>query len=1201
MKIKLLITFFTVGILTSVSAQVPPSPASLGLVREASSSVNMYTGRPSINVPLFSLPHHNGHSVSIGLSYNASGHKVQDVAGPTGLGWYLHQGAGKITRVVRGNPDNGEIASPNTYNGWLEQLGTGTNHPDPQYNGAQLDTEYDLFFFEIPGASKRFTVATSGEVRLLGSDENFSVKKIGPIEYEGTKWEIVDGHGNVYYFNESGKEFEFSRMNTSESDGKYVSTNEEEYVSTWYLSRIDYYNSPYDITYSYATRPSYSYQYYNSILGLQWNTCETDVTSNSKSNLKIQIVEPKHLVKISSLKGNIEFEWSPSRQDVGSSFLTKIHLKDPVDNLVSSFRFHYFYSDSYDAEQFFGSPYACDANVSNKNRYRLMLEKITDITTSGENLYRSFKYSNDVDQDSECNEPVDVYELPPRNSWQFDHWGYYSIHSQDIPYLNFPDIQVKHSRPLQYKEILNGHPRTPNLTTTLANQLIEMHYPTGGYTEYEYELNYGHLVGTEVNENVGGLRIKRIDVKDANGQLAKSTNYTYEPGVYLNKPVHFFTFNISNRSTYRESLLTLETRYQSTCNLGKLYTSTVSSTSFNALFDVDGLAIEYPVVEMSSPGYGREKYQFYLKSTENPEVITYDNDYNVTYNGGNYGPPFAPRTRNWSPAGMLKQIDRYKGSENNPYETVIWKYEPVGPNNTLISGNRGVRVPYAVGIFTQKYREATGGIRLKEETRKVFSEDRLNYSEYKTNYVYRSSDRSYPKEIVSTFPDETQKKTIYQYVSDLANFLPSSSGGITSGSASQAKALLDLKEDHVVAVPIERVSYIKEVEDTGFRVTGAQLNVYDREPTLSPIGGPNFGKPIVSEVYGYTVAGPSSHRNAYVTGNGTRLEWDENYELLMDYKVNASGNLNQAEGLDGQRITYGYTSDGYLRSATYNDPSRVLTYNYEPLVGISEEKDINGKKVSYEYDFRNRLHLKRDHDSNIIERYRYNLANEPSELAAAINVSGSQIVGQTQTFSVENINAFGNENTSEFVWNFDGVIKYGTVVNHTYTDIGNQTVTLTILNPEYNEPKEITKTISITPPNCSISSNPDSFRFTTEGSRTFTIVTSEPTFEIAELKNFYYDITGLKREWFTIKRSGPGGVFLTVTATRTIIGSGRASGSILLRATDYCEVEIPISITGIPTCTQFCSGAAGNNCGCVWDEVDQRCERNGVACVLPDN
>lgn len=75
------------------------SPEVGSLMRVQDHSVNLYTGRPHISVPLYSMKLKN-FTYDLELLYNAEGHKPDMPVGNVGLGWSLT--GGQIYRVANG-------------------------------------------------------------------------------------------------------------------------------------------------------------------------------------------------------------------------------------------------------------------------------------------------------------------------------------------------------------------------------------------------------------------------------------------------------------------------------------------------------------------------------------------------------------------------------------------------------------------------------------------------------------------------------------------------------------------------------------------------------------------------------------------------------------------------------------------------------------------------------------------------------------------------------------------------------------------------------------------------------------------------------------------------------------------------------------------------------------------------------------------
>jgi YD repeat-containing protein len=56
--------------------------------------------------------------------------------------------------------------------------------------------------------------------------------------------------------------------------------------------------------------------------------------------------------------------------------------------------------------------------------------------------------------------------------------------------------------------------------------------------------------------------------------------------------------------------------------------------------------------------------------------------------------------------------------------------------------------------------------------------------------------------------------------------------------------------------------------------------------------------------------------------------------------------------------------------------AQMISYTYEPLVGMTSQTDPNGNVTYFEYDSSGRLHVVKDMDGNIVKLYNYRFTNE---------------------------------------------------------------------------------------------------------------------------------------------------------------------------------------------------------------------------------
>lgn len=121
--------------------------------------------------------------------------------------------------------------------------------------------------------------------------------------------------------------------------------------------------------------------------------------------------------------------------------------------------------------------------------------------------------------------------LPPYNSLQTDHWGYFNGHVAQID----PNNETTWAN---YKA-----QRNPVAAYLYAGTISQIENPLGGITQFTYEPNqYNKIVernatnGAFSISNVttataGGLRIKQISIIDPSGGKTITKNFQYDPGI----------------------------------------------------------------------------------------------------------------------------------------------------------------------------------------------------------------------------------------------------------------------------------------------------------------------------------------------------------------------------------------------------------------------------------------------------------------------------------------------------------------------------------------------------------------------------------------------------------------------------------------------------------------------------------------------
>ncbi|MDR7131626.1 hypothetical protein J2X69_003990 [Algoriphagus sp. 4150] len=289
---------------------IGPSPNATAVMRQANIGVNHYTGSLSTSIPLATLSGREL-SVSAALSYNGSGHRVQDIASSEGLGWSLDAG-GMITRVVRGIPDD---------------LQNGFCTPN------KSDTEPDLFIFSFMGRTGKFVLDKNGNA-VLYPYQDLRIK--AGICSNNNSWEIIDENGITYHFglNSSAKETTYYTPIVS-------GVGTKNFISTWHLSKVVSQNSTEELLFSYIN----SIFSYRSLLYTQNGSWCSD-TSIKHEGMNMT-VHSKLLSSITSSGGGMHFTYNNTREDLsGAKSLEEVRVVNTSGDQISKFRFEYGYFKS---------------------------------------------------------------------------------------------------------------------------------------------------------------------------------------------------------------------------------------------------------------------------------------------------------------------------------------------------------------------------------------------------------------------------------------------------------------------------------------------------------------------------------------------------------------------------------------------------------------------------------------------------------------------------------------------------------------------------------------------------------------------------------------------------------------------------------------------------------------------------------------
>lgn len=469
-KISLSVTLFVMVLSAfsqSVLDKIPPSPTVASIIGAGEITTSKFTGTPNISIPLYQVGFHNM-GVPISLSYNAQGIRVNDVPGWVGANWSLNAG-GVITRTTNGLADDAPTGYFALHAGY-ESTGVITTVDQlKKYDAGIYDGAPDIYNFSFPGGSGKFLIDHNKEIHVF-PHQKMEVKFIDQVNKNiGLGFTIRTLDGTLYTFDET-------ETTSVPASGDLAAIN---YVSAFYLKSIE---SPIfpgkAITFDYSsfinladTRKLKSYsatrRYYSGAFVNGFGP----VISERFASYSV-----KRLEKIDWGTGSVEFIATSPRADLpGENMLDTVRIKDDSGNLIKG------YSMTYD--------YYTGASG------KLRLDQLQEFDKNGlTNPPHHFTYN-------------EAGSLPAYNDTGQDFWGYYNGKSGNQNLLARQTVD--------YEEILlvggsvhtnKGHYAIGNANREADEAFLKygilttIQYPTGGTSNFEYEIN---RYSSEMSDSLG--------------------------------------------------------------------------------------------------------------------------------------------------------------------------------------------------------------------------------------------------------------------------------------------------------------------------------------------------------------------------------------------------------------------------------------------------------------------------------------------------------------------------------------------------------------------------------------------------------------------------------------------------------------------------------------------------------------------------
>ena len=474
---------------------VPASPNAAALGKFGDYQVSHFTGLPNISIPIFEAK--SGElSIPITLNYHASGNRPTDVASWVGLGWSLSTG-GQVTRSVNGKRDDEYYLThpvnpaPNNCSSY---------HYLKDATSGLIDTEPDVYSYSYPGGSGKFMFPSitpyvnQNTTAPIGPAYLFPYAPIIVNRINDQKIEITDERGVLYRFGTNAG----GTVSTEQTNAFNGGNPTVQAITAWNLMDIAAPNSNDAITFSYqalgtATRHDVTHTWlvtdecdsYNNTPcptpthGAAYSAASTDSNVNQQGVLEIFFAT-----------GKVKFIKSSAHR-----------LDQAMDNL-DKIEIYELFNGAYTKKKtvLFSYSYFTDASGGNAalKLNGIQFQDAADITVQN---YTFEYHTNNFSWNG-----VTGNYLAARDYWKFYNGASGNtdlVKRQTVSYYS-----TVTSTPINI-QIGGGFNRDVNTTYSKEGVLKRINFPTGGYTEFDYE-NHKYLNDQSVVTNSGGLRVTKI-------------------------------------------------------------------------------------------------------------------------------------------------------------------------------------------------------------------------------------------------------------------------------------------------------------------------------------------------------------------------------------------------------------------------------------------------------------------------------------------------------------------------------------------------------------------------------------------------------------------------------------------------------------------------------------------------------------------
>lgn len=953
---KYLIFFLTIFCI-KISAQDPtvdvfkPIPTVSYLSTYIDTPVDISTGVPKVDLPVFSLPTKNKNvNINVGMSYHSKNAVRFQQSSDVGLGWSLLNTNNVISKMVIGGPDEKNANNPNM------------NMDVFQFN--------DVYYFNAFGMSGKFVFRKTNTtnaitVQNLGtSKEKIEFTNSTTKYFDILNFKITDEFGNQYFFDKASE----------------VLSHNYIHKGAYYLTKVLDVRNQEIITVEYA-------EYYYSEL----------------SNITFTDYKPKRIISKGFGEINLEYDYYPQNRYKSNSthmsdcyLVTRAELKDKENRLMQYFDFNYggmlYYKYSY---------------MTTVTYDTTTLDKITRKNSQGNEIEAySFTYNSTGTERNYGPTPnfgLDVCPSDPSPIIEWTDNPKYStigtLSKMILPTKGYVKFNFESNQYYLNRTIVSFDDPLTGLTT---------HYVQDKETQY-YKPITSFNFNTQINNTFTfNVTPGTTNVPDSRDVLICFEIIGYHPNPLLDPetaPDLYIMFDnvyvpryadgyarISVTATPGPHTITIS---GNTTGVGKLTLSELTDTdisnhNYKSKYGARIKSIEYFDSETSTSPSKSKAYQYekfsdntassgalspYLSISQNSYMTAMygDNEFNrniiyknvkeVDADGGytKYAfiglddwyagtPTFVKYLEDMNNSGLLIGKEIYTSTHQKvASESHEYTFEDLDVNPFIVGGSGGYIPLYPIHV--KKHKIINTAFYPQNRSVTNFNETLVNKNDFNVEYTKESTDQGDVTETYYDYPYSKQitkllNKNMYKNLIETRTLF---NGEVISKTESRYDEPSHLFPTSVLSQNLLTGSMSTQMTYDQYDVNGNVLQYTTKDGvTTAVIWGYNGTLPI-AKVTGATYAQVSSLAAAIV----------------------AASNADALAVSNNDETAFLTILDNFRKEASLSN-FQITTYTYDPLIGVRSLTSSSGIREKYVYNSSNRLEKIIDEEGKVLKDYQYN-------------------------------------------------------------------------------------------------------------------------------------------------------------------------------------------------------------------------------------